>query len=149
MDGTTDVTEDIRPATMVSPRYPQASGSATLPGSPHRGPDQRNLQRQPRERDRPRGPRSLPVQVDRHLDAAAPAATEWAPRLPVLISGSGATFDLTTTLPTSVKRGGVFGIDSSGQRLPAGMSLSARGLLAVGTAAIGSVAGVIFTYDAP
>ncbi len=77
------------------------------------------------------------------------AATEWAPRLPVLISGSGATFDLTTTLPTSVKRGGVFGIDSSGQRLPAGMSLSARGLLAVGTAAIGSVAGVIFTYDAP
>jgi hypothetical protein len=29
------------------------------------------------------------------------------------------------------------------------MSLSAAGLLAVGSAAIGTVTGVIFTYDAP
>jgi hypothetical protein len=67
----------------------------------------------------------------------------------VLVVGSGATFDLGSTLPSSVGRGGVFGIDTAGTRLPAGMSLSTAGILAVGSATVGSVAGVIFTYDAP
>lgn len=83
--------------------------------------------------------------------AAVPAAQQetWTPYVPALIVGSGATFDLSGTLPTNVKRGGTFSLDTSGARLPAGMSLSPSGILAVGAAAIGSVTGVIFTYDAP
>jgi hypothetical protein len=77
------------------------------------------------------------------------APTAWSPYVPALIVGSGATFDLTSTLPTSISRGGRFSIDSAGSRLPAGMSLSTAGILAVGSAAIGSVTGVIFTYDTP
>jgi hypothetical protein len=66
-----------------------------------------------------------------------------------LIAGTGSTFDLNTTLPASAMRGGTYGIDASGARLPAGMSLSAAGILAVGSAILGSVTGVLFTYDAP
>jgi hypothetical protein len=81
--------------------------------------------------------------------APPPAPAAWAPFVPALVVGSGATFDLASTLPNGVNRGGAFGIDANGSRLPAGMSLSAAGLLAVGSAAIGTVTGVIFTYDAP
>ena len=73
----------------------------------------------------------------------------WAPFVPALIVGSSGSFDLNTTLPLSIKRGGTYGIDSGGPRLPVGMSLTSAGILAVGTAAIGTVTGVIFTYDAP
>jgi hypothetical protein len=69
--------------------------------------------------------------------------------VPALIVGSGATFDLSTTLPAAVRRGGIFGIDPAGARLPAGMSMTASGLLSVGSATISTVAGVIFTYDTP
>jgi hypothetical protein len=63
--------------------------------------------------------------------------------------GSNATFNLSTTLPVGVTRGGKFGLDPSGPLLPRGMSLSVDGILAVGSASIGSVAGVIFTYETP
>ncbi len=76
-------------------------------------------------------------------------AGTWSPYVPALIVGTSASFDLNTTLPSGIKRGGMFGIDPSGPRLPAGMSLTAAGILAVGSAAIGTVAGVIFTYDVP
>jgi hypothetical protein len=66
-----------------------------------------------------------------------------------MLISSGAIFDMSSTLPATVARGGAFGVDASGTRLPAGMSLSSTGLLSVGSAAVGSVAGVIFTYDAP
>ena len=69
--------------------------------------------------------------------------------MPALTVNSGATFDLSSTLPTGVTRGGTFGVDPSGARLPAGMSLSSSGILAVGTATLGTVTGVVFTYDAP
>jgi hypothetical protein len=52
-------------------------------------------------------------------------------------------------LPSAVKRGGTFGIDASGARLPAGMTLTPAGLLSVGSASVGTIAGVVFTYDAP
>lgn len=81
--------------------------------------------------------------------APPPAPAAWTPFVPALVVGSGATFDLASTLPSGISRGGSFGIDANGSRLPAGMSLSAAGLLAVGSAAIGTVTGVIFTYDAP
>lgn len=78
-----------------------------------------------------------------------PGPAAWVPYVPALVVGSGATFDLSSTLPPSVNRGGIFGIDMGGSRLPTGMTLSTRGILSVGTAAIGTITGVIFTYDAP
>lgn len=76
---------------------------------------------------------------------ATPAA--WNPAVPPLLVGTNSTFDLSSTLPNGIARGGKFGIDSAGAGLPAGMTFSAAGLLAVGSAAIGTVNGVIFTYE--
>jgi hypothetical protein len=63
--------------------------------------------------------------------------------------GSGATFDLAATLPSGIRRGGVFGVSSAGAFLPAGMTLTAAGILSVGSATVGSVVGVVFTYAEP
>ena len=76
-----------------------------------------------------------------------PAPADWTPTIPAMVVGSGASFDLASTLPVGAKRGGTFGIDPTGARLPVGMDLSAPGILSVGRANIGSVAGVIFTYE--
>jgi hypothetical protein len=78
----------------------------------------------------------------------ASGASAWEPAVPPLLVGSDSTFDLSRTLPPSVPRGGTFGIDTSGAPLPAGMTFSPAGVLAVGTAQITTVAGVIFTYEA-
>jgi hypothetical protein len=63
--------------------------------------------------------------------------------------GSDSAFDLSRTLPPGISRGGRFGVDSIGAPLPVGMTLSTAGILAVGSAAIGVVTNVIFTYEAP
>lgn len=76
-------------------------------------------------------------------------STAWDPAVPPLLVGSNATFDLSRTLPASIAHGGRFAIDASGPPLPVGMTLSTIGILAVGAAAIGTVAGVVFTYEAP
>jgi hypothetical protein len=57
--------------------------------------------------------------------------------------------DLAATLPTGVARGGTFGISQSGATLPTGMTLTSAGILSVGTATIGEVIGVVFTYAEP
>jgi len=80
---------------------------------------------------------------------AAPASAAWVVNPPSFAVGSGATFNLATTLPASVARGGAFGISPSGAGLPAGMTLAPVGILSVGTATVGSVAGVVFTYSSP
>lgn len=67
--------------------------------------------------------------------------------MPPMVVGSGATFNLASTLPATVARGGTFGIDAAGARLPSGMLFTADGMLSVGTATVGLVAGVIFTYE--
>ena len=80
---------------------------------------------------------------------AAPASAAWVVNPPSFAVGSGATFNLATTLPAGVARGGAFGISPSGARFPAGMTLTPVGILSVGTATVGSVAGVVFTYSSP
>jgi hypothetical protein len=57
--------------------------------------------------------------------------------------------DLAATLPAGVARGGSFGVSSSGAALPAGMTLSSAGILAIGSATAGDVVGVVFTYQVP
>jgi hypothetical protein len=78
---------------------------------------------------------------------AAPAA--WNVALPNFIAGRNTTFDLATTLPSGVARGGVFTVSSSGHALPSGMSLAPSGLLSVGSASSGQATGVIFSYQTP
>lgn len=68
---------------------------------------------------------------------------------PYFLTGTGSTFDLSSTLPTGVRKGGLFAVDPKGAQLPAGMVLSASGLLSVGNAAAGRADGVIFTYAEP
>ncbi|MGH6611071.1 MAG: hypothetical protein ACRECQ_12525 [Burkholderiaceae bacterium] len=76
---------------------------------------------------------------------AAPSGA-WVVNPPSFAVGSGATFNLANTLPAGVARGGVFGVSSSGAPLPTGMTLTPAGILGVGTATVGNVAGVVFTY---
>ena len=78
---------------------------------------------------------------------AAPSA--WVVNPPSFAVGGGGKFNLATTLPASVARGGLFDVSTSGARLPTGMTLTPAGILSVGTATVGSVAGVVFTYSSP
>jgi hypothetical protein len=77
------------------------------------------------------------------------ASPAWVVSSPSFAVGSGAAFNLANTLPAGVARGGSFGVSPSGAQLPAGMTLTSAGILSVGTAAVGSVAGVVFTYATP
>ncbi len=64
--------------------------------------------------------------------------------------GSAAIFDMTMTLPAGLLPGGRFDIDPSGSPLPAGVTLTQQGLLAVSGAASGGIAaGVVFAYTEP
>lgn len=77
------------------------------------------------------------------------ASTAWVVNPPSLAVGSGATFNLATTLPAGVARGGAFGVSTAGANLPTGMTLTPAGILSVGAAIVGSVSGVVFTYATP
>ena len=78
---------------------------------------------------------------------SAAASSAWVVNPPTFAVGSNGTFNLSTTLPAGVARGGVFGVSASGAPLPTGMTLTPAGILSVGTAKVGSVAGVVFTYS--
>ena len=83
---------------------------------------------------------------------SAPSAAispAWVVNSPTFAVDSDASFNLTNTLPAGVARGGSFGVSPAGAQLPAGMTLTSAGLLSVGTAAVGSVDGVVFTYATP
>ena len=69
--------------------------------------------------------------------AAAPASDAWVVNPPSFAVGSGATFNLVTTLPAGVARGGAFGVSATGAPLPKGMTLTPAGILSVGTAVVG------------
>ncbi len=78
---------------------------------------------------------------------SAAASSAWVVNPPTFAVGSNATFNLAATLPAGVTRGGVFGVSGSGAPLPMGMTLTPAGILSVGTARVGSVNGVVFTYS--
>jgi hypothetical protein len=69
--------------------------------------------------------------------------------LPTFFRGSATSFDLASTLPGGLQTGGTFGVSSTGLPLPPGMTLSAAGVLSVGSAAVAVAAGVVFTYAEP
>ena len=68
--------------------------------------------------------------------------------VPAIDLGQGATstFDLASTLPPEVARGGIFAVDPSGSALPAGVSLDSAGVLSAFPQMTESVGGVIFSY---
>jgi len=66
-----------------------------------------------------------------------------------LVVDSGATVDLALTLPSNIIKGGTFGVSPSGSALPIGMTLSTLGILALGSATVGTFNGVVFTYTEP
>jgi len=68
---------------------------------------------------------------------------------PSFAVGSGATFNLANTLPAGVTRGGAFGVSPAGAKLATGMTLTSAGVLSVGSATVGNVGGVVFTYSSP
>lgn len=69
--------------------------------------------------------------------------------IPTFIEGTASTFNLSSTLPAEVKKGGTFFVDTSGARLPAGMSLSESGVLSVNNPAVGTTLDVVFGYNEP
>lgn len=77
-----------------------------------------------------------------------PTALTWAPN-PSFVQGSSVPFDLATTLPPGVARGGVFTIDPTGAGLPTGVTMTSSGLLYAGTANVGTTTGVVFRYSEP
>jgi hypothetical protein len=70
---------------------------------------------------------------------------------PRLVAGSSPlVYDLASTLPDGIRRGGSFSVDASGAPLPVGVTLSAAGMLAASDVAIaGATAGVVFRYAEP
>jgi hypothetical protein len=76
-------------------------------------------------------------------------AIEWVVTLPVFTAGGSTAFDLATTLPAGVVRGGVYTIDPTGAALPDGMELSREGVLSVGRASAATMEGVVFAYEEP
>ncbi len=91
----------------------------------------------------------LGCDVTEQESAAEPASAGWVVNPPSFAVGSGATFNLVATLPASVARGGTFGVSNAGAKLPNGMGLTPAGILSAGTATVGSVTGVVFTYSSP
>ncbi len=80
------------------------------------------------------------------VDTAPPSA--WAVPSISFTVGSNASFDLKTTLPQGTTSGGVFDIDAASPPLPPGMQLDkGTGIVSLGTAAVGVVDNVIFTYE--
>lgn len=78
-----------------------------------------------------------------------PAVITWTVPPISFVVGSGSTFDLASTLPAGIIKNGVFTVDPSGLALPAGMTLTANGVVGVGTAVVGTTDGVVFAYTEP
>ena len=78
----------------------------------------------------------------------SPAVPPAVWNVPAIDLGQGAasTFNLASTLPPDIARGGVFAVDASGSTLPAGVSLSSTGILSASSQMTESVSGVIFSY---
>lgn len=83
--------------------------------------------------------------------APSPPLPEWTVGIPMAFAaGTAATIDLSRTLPASIAKGGTFGVDPSGAKLPSGVTLSASGVLSVAAnAAVTVTTGVIFSYSEP
>ena len=84
------------------------------------------------------------------VPSPAPALAWDLSRALYFVANGASSFDLSTTLPAGVTKGGTFGVDGSGTALPAGLTLSANGLLLVTVnAPAGDISGIVFAYNEP
>jgi hypothetical protein len=81
--------------------------------------------------------------------APQPPTPDWSPGPIVLLAGSADSIDLSLTLPSHIRRGGVFALDQRSEPLPTGMTLASNGMLSVGTAVAGVSLSIVFAYDEP
>ncbi|MBB4844019.1 hypothetical protein HNP55_002555 [Paucibacter oligotrophus] len=92
-----------------------------------------------------------PIPPPTATPAPPPAAADWnlGPAL-YLVANGQVSLDLATSLPSGYAKGGVFGVDASGTPLPAGLTLTPAGLLSAEPgASLGSLAGLVFSYQEP
>lgn len=62
---------------------------------------------------------------------------------------AGDTFDLNSTLPSGVKKGGTFTLDPRSAQLPQTISLNEKGMIVVDSQMSGAVPHLIFNYHEP
>jgi len=76
--------------------------------------------------------------------------TVWNPS-PWLAFSSGSTvaLDLSITLPTGVRRGGIFSLAAGSVALPQGVTLSSAGMLSLANPSPGITNGIVFAYAEP
>lgn len=91
--------------------------------------------------------------IARAAPALAPATPSavWDPT-PWLVFNAGigtVKVDLAKTLPSSVKRGGVFSLDTSSRPLPSGVTLSPAGILTAINPSAGIASNIVFAYAEP
>ena len=107
---------------------------------------------QPASADEPTpapAPSPAPTPAPTPAPSPAPAPAQWNVGPLFFAAGTATKLELSTTLPSGVRKGGTFGVSPSGMPLPAGMTLSSAGLLSLGTALVGTTTGVVFTYSEP
>jgi len=92
-------------------------------------------------------PRPAPTPAPTPTPPPPSAPGAWTVVLPSFTAGKSATYDLRSTLPSGVSRGGTFGVAANGSPLPAGMTLAPVGILSVASTTVGQATGVIFTYS--
>lgn len=93
------------------------------------------------------GPAPAPSPAPSPAPTPPSAPGAWTVVLPSFTAGKSATYDLRSTLPSGVRRGGTFGVAANGNPLPAGMTLAPVGILSVASTTVGQATGVIFTYS--
>jgi hypothetical protein len=80
---------------------------------------------------------------------AAPLSEGWSPPPLLFLAGSTGTFDLATTLPAEIRRGGSFSLAPGSSKLPPHVTLSAKGILAATAPVLGTTLNIIFAYAEP
>lgn len=80
---------------------------------------------------------------------ASVVPSSWNPSPLLFLAGETATFDLGTTLPAGVARGGTFSLAPGSGPLPAQVALSPNGVLTADSPVDGTAANIIFLYTEP
>lgn len=84
-------------------------------------------------------------------DRSEDSSAVWDPSSSlVFTAGSGnVRVDLTQTLPSGVIRGGTFSLSPTSRPLPAGVTLSAQGILTAVSPVAGITSDIVFAYTEP
>jgi hypothetical protein len=82
-------------------------------------------------------------------ESTAASASGWNPTPLLFLAGSTGSFDLASTLPAGVARGGTFALAPGSSPLPAQIRLSPSGVLSATAPVLGTTSNIVFTYAEP